>query len=423
MPASLRFAVIAALLLVVTTPVPAAEKRLDAKQLLPAPAARAGSGVADLATWIAPANPAATFRNLEEILPTRRVASGAWVSPLNPPAAPFEVSYAAGGGIHGIADFVARTGTTGLLVLKSDRIVFEGYYDGADQNDLFTSFSTGKSFVSTLIGIALGEGRIRSLDDAIAKYLPEVKGSAYEPATIRQVLEMSSGTSYTEEYEDPDSDIAGFAATVSRNRGGLYDFCRSFKAARPPGQLFHYATCDTEVLGALLERVAGMPLSTYMSEKLWKPIGAEAPARWVLDQPGAAGREMAGGGLQVRLRDYGRFGLLFANRGEWHGRQLLPAGWMEEATRPHDPQVEYGRLAAGYPLGYGYQWWTNDDGTFDALGIFGQRIHIDPARKLVVVVSSAWPEADVLERNLASDALVASIAASVDTQPQPNGRP
>ena len=395
MPASIRRILLTMLLFAVAAPAIAAEKRLDAKHLAPAPAPQAGTGVADLVTWIAPANPAATFRNTEEIFPTRRIATGAWVSPLNPPAAPFDVRYGVAGESHGIADFVVRTGTTGLLILKSDRIVFEGYYEGADQNDLFTSFSAGKSFVSTLIGIALGEGRIKDLDDPVSKYLPEVKGSAYEPATIRQVLAMSSGTSYTEEYEDPSSDIAGFAATVSRNRGGLYDFCRSFKPARPPGQLFHYATCDTEVLGALISRVTGMPLSTYMSERLWKPLGAEAPARWLLDQPGEAGREMAGGGLQVRLRDYGRFGLLFANRGEWHGRQLLPAGWMEEATRPHGAQVEYGHLAEGYPLGYGYQWGLlpGEHHPFTAQGIHGQFVLVDPVEKVVVVKLSGWQRA------------------------------
>lgn len=394
---SIRICVATAIgLLLATSPATlAADKRLDAKHLVPAPAVNQGTGVADLETWIEPKNTAATYRNMEEIFPTRRIASGAWISPLIAPMETFDVRYTVDGQPHGIADFASRTDTTGLLILKGDRIIFEGYYQGADSNDLFQSFSAGKSFVSTLVGMALSDGKIQSLDDRVSKYLPEVKGSAYEVATIRQVLEMSSGTSYTEEYEDPKSDIAEFAAIVSKNRGGLYDFCRSFKAARPPGQLFHYATCDTEVLGALVTRVSGTTLSSYLSEKLWKPLGAEAPARWLLDQPGAAGREMAGGGLQVRLRDYGRFGLLFANRGQWHGRQLLPAGWMEEATRPHDPQVEYGRLVPGYPLGYGYQWWLfpGEHRAFTAQGIHGQFVMVDPVEQVVVVKLSSWQQA------------------------------
>jgi hypothetical protein len=151
MPTSIRLALATALLIAAATPALSADKRLDAKHLAPAPAADAGTGVADLETWIAPANTAATYRNMEEIFPTRRIASGAWVSPLNAPTAPFDVRYTAGGEPHDIAGFVARTGTTGLLILKSDRIIFEGYYQGADASDLFTSFSTGKSFVSTLV--------------------------------------------------------------------------------------------------------------------------------------------------------------------------------------------------------------------------------------------------------------------------------
>jgi CubicO group peptidase (beta-lactamase class C family) len=373
----------------------AADKQLDARHLLPAPVFNSGSGVADAATWVSPADPAATFRNLQETFPTRRVANGPWVSPLNAPTAAFDVRYTSGGQSYGIAEFAPRTGTTGLLILKSDRIIFEGYYQGADANDQFMSFSTGKSFVSTLIGIALGEGKIRSLDDPMVVYLPEVKGSAYEKASIRDVLQMSSGTSYSEDYEDPKSDFLGFVGAVSRNRGGLYDFCRSFKAARAPAKEFHYATCDTEMLGALLARVSGTSVSAYMSEKLWKPLGAEAPARWLLDQPGAAGREMSGGGLQVRLRDYGRFGLLFANHGEWHGRQLLPAGWMEEATRPHDPHVDFGKLIKGYPLGYGYQWWLlpGEHRAFTAQGVHGQFVMVDPVEKVVVVKLSSWQRA------------------------------
>jgi CubicO group peptidase (beta-lactamase class C family) len=415
MPLSIRGTLLAALLVGTALPALAAEKRLDAKHLAPAPQANAGNGVAGLDTWIAPENPAATFRNMEEIFPTRRIPSGTSVTPLIPPTAAFDVRYSIGGETHGVADFAARTGTTGLLILKSDRIIFEGYYQGADQNDLFMSFSTGKSFVSTLVALALGDGAIHGLDDRISQYLPEVKGSAYEGATIRQVLEMSSGTSYNEEYEDPSSDIAGFAKIVTENRGGLYDFCRSFKAMRPAGQKFVYATCDTEVLGAVIARATRTSLANYMSEKLWKPLGAEAPARWILDQPGAAGREMAGGGLQVRLRDYGRFGLLFANRGEWHGRQLLPAGWVDEATRPHDPQVEYGHLVPGYPLGYGYKWWLlpGEHHAFTAQGIHGQFVLVDPVEKVVVVKLSGWKRAWEDEQEAETYAFFAAVVEAL----------
>jgi len=386
---------IAAALLLNAAGVPAAGKRLPASELAPAPAYDAGNGVPGPAAMFTTENTAVTYRNIEEILPTRRIAAASTPSPLAPPAAPFDVHYRFDDASYSIADFVARTDTTGLLILKGDQVLYEGYFQGADAQDLFMSFSMGKSFVSTLVAFAVADGKIKSIGDPIIAYLPELKGSAYESATVKQVLQMATGTSYTEEYEDKDSDIATFAAIVARNRGGLYDFARSFKGINKPGEKFYYATTNTEVLGALVARVTGRPLSEYLSEKLWRPLGAEAPARWLLDAPGSAGRELAGGGLQVRLRDYGRFGLLFAGLGQWHGAQLLPVGWVEAATRPADPYVDYGKLVAGYPLGYGYQWWClpGANHRFTAQGIHGQFILVDPAQKLVVVKLSSWRHA------------------------------
>jgi CubicO group peptidase (beta-lactamase class C family) len=371
-----------------------AGERLTGADLAPAPVYDSGSGVPDPAGFFTTAHPAVSYRNVEEILPTRRVAAGPSASPLVREK-PRDFRYQFGGASYGVADFAQRTDTTGLLVLKGNHVLFEGYYQGADAQDLFMSFSAGKSFVSTLVALALAEGKIHSLEDPIMRYLPELKGSAYETATIKQVLQMASGTSYSEEYEDTNSDIATFAAIVARSEGGLYDFARSFKSKEPPGTRFYYATTNTEVLGALINRVTGKPIAEYMSEKLWRPLGAEAPARWILDRPGAAGREMAGGGLQVRLRDYGRFGLLFAEGGRWNGKQLLPAGWVATATQPQDAYVQFGQLIAGYPLGYGYQWWClpGPHQRFTAQGIHGQFILVDPMEHVVVVKLSSWQHA------------------------------
>lgn len=369
--------------------------RLGALELLPAPAFDAQDRVADAGNWALSGVTAESLRNVAEILPSRRIAAATKPAPLRAASGHFDVRYELGGERFGVADFVRRTGTTGLLVLKGNRIVFEGYYQGADPQDQYVSFSAGKSFVSTLLGLAIGDGKIASVNDPVIRYLPEVKGSAYETARIRDVLQMASGTSYTEEYTDANSDIARYAEIMSQNHGGSYDFARSFKAVRPPGQQFYYASMDTEVIGALIARATGRSLSDYMSERLWKPIGAEAPARWILDQPGAAGREMAAGGLLVTLRDYGRFGLLFANGGRAGGRQLLPAGWVEEATRPQASFVDFGHLEAGNPLGYGYFWWClpGPHHRFTAQGIHGQFVLVDPVEKLVVVKLSSWPDA------------------------------
>jgi len=384
-----------ALLSMVSAAATLAGTRLTGGELAPAPVFDSGDGVPAPQGWaLGPGHPE-TFRNIPEILPTRRVAPPAVASPLLEPRRPFDLHYTFGGQSRTVAEFAPRTDTTGLLVLKGNQILFEGYYLGADRQDNFLSFSAGKSFVSTLVALAIADGKIASIEDPIAKYLPELKGSAYEPARIRDVLQMSSGTSYTEEYEDPKSDIAEFARIVDAGHGGLYDFARSFKAVRPPGQKFYYASTDTEVLGALVARVTGTSLSAYMSERLWKPLGAQAAARWVIDQPGSAGRELAAGGLQVQLRDYGRFGLLFANGGRVGNRQLLPAGWVETATRPQAPYVDFGHLQPGYALGYGYQWWCipGPHHRFTAEGIHGQFVMVDPVEHVVVVKVSAWPRA------------------------------
>lgn len=374
----------------------AAAKRLTTAQLLPAPAFAAADAVPGLAEWAFTDRTAVTYRNMEEIFPTRRVADGGAPSPLASADRPLEISYRFDDATYTLADFVTRSATTGLLILKDGKILFEGYYQGAEPSDMFMSFSLAKSFVSTLVGFAVADGDINSITDPIIQYLPELKGSAYETATIKQVLQMASGTGFSDDdYSAKDADIAGYAMVLNHNRGGLYDYARSYKSVRKPGQVFQYASADTEVLGALVARVTHRSLSGYLSEKLWRPLGAEAPARWILDQPGSAGRELAAGGLQARLRDYGRFGLLYANLGAWQGSQLLPVGWVEAATRPSDPYVEYGALAPGYPLGYGLQWWClpGSNRRFAAEGIHGQFIAVDPVQKLVVVKLSGWAEA------------------------------
>jgi CubicO group peptidase (beta-lactamase class C family) len=391
-----------------------AGQRLSSSELVPAPPYDTGSGVPGPAQMFTTQKTAVTYRNMEEIFPTRRIRADGTPSQLLTGTMP-DIHYQYEHATYSIADFVKRTDTTGLLVLKDEKVLFEGYYQGADSQDLFMSFSVGKSFVSTLVGIAIGDGKIKSINDPMITYLPELKGSAYETATIKQVLQMASGTSYTEEYEDKDSDIAKFAAIIARSKGGLYDFARSFKGSEKPGTRFYYATTNTEVLGALVARVTGHTLSDYMSEKLWVPLGAEAPARWLLDQAGSKGREVAGGGMQIRLRDYGRFGLLFANLGRWHGRQLLPAGWVEQATQPADPYVGYGKLQPNYPLGYGYQWWClpGPNHPFTAQGIHGQFVLVDPVEHLVVVKLSSWKHAWEDRKEAETYALFDAIATAV----------
>ena len=378
----------------------------------------AGGGVGVRGTWGEPQNSAAAFHNMEELFPSRRIAPGDKPMALKSPAAPFAASYDFKGKTHDLEAFAANTRTTGLLIMRGDQILYERYYQGSAPDSRFISFSVGKSFVSSLIGIALAEGKIRSLDDKMIDYLPELKGGAYETATIRDVLEMSSGTSFDEEYTDAKSGIGGFIALFDQNKGGLYDYSRKFKSARKPGEKFNYASADTEILGALLAKVTGQRAADYMSEKLWKPMGAEGEARWILDQPGDAGREIAAGGLLIRLRDYARFGQLAAHDGAVDGRQVLPKGWIAQATQPQRPQVGYGKLSEG-PLGYGYQWWLipGADRAFTGEGIYGQFLMVNPALDLVMVKTSNWTGAWDAEMSEETFALFQALSEQVRAMP------
>lgn len=350
------------------------------------------------ADWLAPPKNTAAFQNVEELFPSRRIAATGPALPLTAAAKEWAPSAVLDGKTLTAEQFMAYGNVSGLLVLKGDKIVYERYAQGADAGTRFISFSMGKSVVSTLVGLAIADGKIGGVTEKVIKYLPEVKGGAYETATIQDVLEMSSGTRFNEEYTAANSGIGRFIGIYNRNEGGLYDFSRSFKADRAPGVTFNYASADTEILGALVARATGEPLSGYAARRLWTPMGAGGEARWALDAPGKAGRELAAGGILATMRDYGRFGLLFAHGGKVGETQVVPAAWVAEATRPNRPQVAYGKLGTASPFGYGYQWWLVEGGAFMAVGIYGQNIYVDPKNDVVVVKLAAWPAAGGDER-------------------------
>lgn len=370
------------------------------------------------ATWMTPKFNAAAFQNIEEIFPSRRVAAATGqVAPLIASGRSFAPRYEFNGKTLGADDFIASNYVSGLLILRGDKVLYERYALGADPATRFISFSMGKSVVSTLVGEAVADGKIASINDMVSKYLPDVAGGAYEKATIRNVLEMSSGTSFDESQATADSDLARFIGVLARNQGGLYDFAKSFKAVREPGVKFNYASADTEVLGALLAKATGEPLANYLSRKVWQPMGAEADARWILDAPGSAGREAAAGGISARLRDYGRFGLMFLHNGKINGKQVVPANWVKVATSPQSPHTQIGVLGTNSVRGYGYQWWLppGEDGVYMAVGIHGQFIFVDQKRDLVIVKTAAWPTPGG-SRALVDETLAfhAGVAAQID---------
>ena len=337
------------------------------------------------------------LRHMGEIYFSRPIHRGGPISELPRGAMIDDLHYQHGGKALALDDYFARANTTGLIVLKHGKIVYERYLLGADEHSRFTSWSMAKSFTSTLVGFALGDGLIGSVDDPIDKYVPELKDSGYAGVPIKAVLQMSSGVDFVEDYDrsDSDSNIL-WSSTIATNNRPVTDFIRKVKHARPAFEAFNYSGLDTLALGWLVSKVTGKSLSDYLSEKVWVPLGMEADASWNLDGKGADAQEIAFCCINATLRDYARFGQLLLNDGVWDGKQLLPTGWVAEATHPDRPQVMPGRLHEGWTLGYQYQWWVFPDAGpdapagFTAQGINGQFLYVDPAEDLVIVATNAW---------------------------------
>jgi CubicO group peptidase (beta-lactamase class C family) len=284
--------------------------------------------------------------------------------------------------------FLDEVETTGLLILKDGQTVFEEYWRGNDATTQSVSFSVVKSFVSALMGIAMEEGAIGSVEEPVTKYAPELAGSAYDGVRIKDVLQMSSGARWDETYSDPQSDINRFGRLLVSGTS-LDAFAASCRPERKPGTYNRYNSTDTHVIGMVVRNATGRSLSDYLREKLWEPLGMEADAFWVVDNTGA---EFAGGGLNAVLRDYAKLGQLYLNGGDWHGRQVVPAEWVKASVTPDAPHVTPGvRESALLPSGYGYQWWVpNDSGVYSAIGIYGQYIYVDPNRRVVIAKTTAF---------------------------------
>ena len=279
--------------------------------------------------------------------------------------------------------YMAGQRSAGLVILHDGRLRLERYGLGFDAGGRWTSFSVAKSMTSTLVGAALRDGAIRSMDDKVSDYLPAMKGSAYDDVSIRQLLTMTSGIRWNEDYADPQADVARFNAHQPEpGVDALVSYLRRLPREAPAGTRWHYSTGETNLVGVLVGAATKRPLAEYLAEKVWGPAGMEQPATWILSK---TGQEISGCCIQAATRDYARFGLFILDgaRGA-DGRPVLPDGWLAEATTTRTGIGEAVR-------GYGYQWWTYDDGSFAARGIFGQGIFIDPKRRLVIASNANWP--------------------------------
>lgn len=325
---------------------------------------------------------------------TRPVARAPQASPLPTAAQPTAISYRYRNIRYTLADYLERQRATGLLVLKNGEIVAEHYRYGRKDDARFLSFSMAKSVTSLLVGQAQARGLIASLDDPAEKYVTALAGSPYGATTVRQLLRMSSGLTFTERYDGADdiSRLSRAGAGVP-GAGTPLEVLRSITARHSPaGDKFVYASAETDVLGRVLAAATGKSVAELTSEWLWKPMGAEHEAFWRISSDG---QEQAYGAFNASLRDWGRLGLLLANDGKAGAQQLVPTDYLLDATDPaRQPEAFRPRKATPY-FGYGYQFWLlpMKQRSFVMQGIHGQGLYVQPSTGLVMVLTSVWESA------------------------------
>lgn len=331
----------------------------------------------------------ANFRAMEALFPGRIVHRGKRVHPL-PKGKPLPISQ------DDVAQYMDANNVAGLIVVQDGKVRLERYARGYSAAGRWTSFSVAKSFTSTLVGAAIKDGYIKSVDDPVTRYLPDLAVSAYEGVTVAQLLAMKSGVKWNENYLDPNSDVAQmYAKPAPAGVDPTIAYMRTLPRDTAPGEKWVYKTGETNLIGVLVSKATGKSLADYLSEKIWKPFGMEQDAFWMVDP---SQQEVGGCCLSVALRDYARMGL-FVLAG---GPGTVAPDWFAQATTA--------KAVIGPGYGYGYQWWTYPEGRYGALGIFGQAIYIDPKARMVVAISSAWPSATDPKRSLASEAFVARLA-------------
>ena len=286
-----------------------------------------------------------------------------------------------------VNEYLDRTDVSALLILKDGKIRYENYWLTGGREVKWISMSVGKSFVSALIGIALDQGHIKSIQDPVTIYVPQLKDSAYDGVSIKDILQMSSGASWNEDYGDPNSDI-NRSVRIFALGGSLDEFAASLTNENEPGTFNRYNSTDTQVLGMLLREATGTSITEFMQEMLWDPIGAEDNAYWLLD---SENMEVAYGGLNATARDYAKLGELYRLRGRMNNKQIIPEKWIDESVRPDAPHLMPGENSmSDYPLGYGYQWWIPDEsGDYMAIGVYNQFIYVSPKNNSVVVQLAA----------------------------------
>jgi CubicO group peptidase (beta-lactamase class C family) len=332
--------------------------------------------------------PVATLANrtAELMFDTRRVEAGKAAAPLPRAVRPLAFDYSHAGKTFPAAAFAERTFTDALLILKDGRIVHEEYLNRSDAKTRFMSYSMAKSFNSIMAGAAIAEGKIGSVDDPVLKYMPELKGTAYDGLTLKNLLQMRTGVAWSDNFFAPGpARDAHEAAFVDNKQRYVTASAGMKRGTAPVGQAFNYNSIEAALVGEIVSRATGRPLAHYLSDKVWKPAGMETYGFYVLDGPPDVGKEFTAGGYNATLRDYGRVGLMMLNGGRANGRQIVPAAWVKESTTPGPGPARDG-------MGYAYLWWTLDGtGAYTMLGGEGQFVFVDPASRTVIVKLSHIP--------------------------------
>jgi len=329
------------------------------------------------------------FRHMDRIFPS--VPMPASDQPVSFPRAPgtLPATFEHDGRTVSVQEFLQRSDTTGLMVLKDGVIRAEEYFQGASETSRFTSWSIAKTVVATLVAIAHGEGHIRSLDDPAKTYVPALDGKAWGEVTVRNLLRMATGIQFEELYDKPFSDIKLLFYRVFLIGTPVHDVISDLPAEGPQGERFHYISPTTQILAWVLAGAVGEPVSQYAQHALWQPLGMQDDGFWNLDN---GGTELAFCCLNISVRDYAKLGQLYLQQGQWQGRQLLPAGWVHEATRRPEPWLAAGN---GYPeRGYGYHIWVpkDPDQEYFANGVWGQHVWISEKHNVVIVKTSVDPD-------------------------------
>jgi CubicO group peptidase (beta-lactamase class C family) len=353
-------------------------------------------GGASILTWT-PEQQVWGYKNMEKLAPFRVIKRGEAVHAL-PKGSAIDVKFTAGDKSYDTDSYMREFRASGVLVIKNGKIVLERYALGRTAKDRWTSFSVAKSVTSTLIGAAIQDGKIKSLDDKVTQYIPEMKGSAYDDVTVRQLITMTSGVKWNESYTDPNSDVAKVGLSILEpGVNPVVSYMRRLPREAAPGSKFVYKTGETDLAGIVLSNAVGKPLAEYLSDKVWRPYGMEQDGIWVED---VAGHERGGCCISMTLRDYGRVGQFMLEHGVIDGQEVVPAGWTEDATSKHVAEPPYG-----------YFWWIIPGG-YEAEGIFGQTMSVFPKEHLVIVINSAWPAAWSKEIDAVRHKYLAAIRAA-----------